>query len=104
MIVRRFTARASATNAQTYFSFFKDMLTPKLRTIPGHHRALVLSQKTDADVEITVLTFWESMDAISLFAGANLTKAVVEPEARALFSSFNDEVTLHVVEVDTLES
>jgi len=104
MIVRRFTARSSATNAQTYFSFFKDMLTPKLRTIPGHRGALVLSRKTEADVEITALTFWDSMEAIALFAGANLNKAVVEPEARKLFSSFDDEVTLHVVEVNTFES
>ncbi len=57
-----------------------------------------------ADVEITVLTFWDSMEAIVFFAGPSLTKAVVEPEAQALFSSFDDEVTLHVVEVDTFES
>ena len=104
MIVRRFTARASATNAQAYFSFFKDTLTPKLKMIPGNRGALVLSRKTDADMEITVLTFWDSMEAIGLFAGTSPTKAVVEPEARALFSSFDDEITLHVVEVDTLES
>lgn len=102
MIVRRFTARATAEKAKAYCSFFRDTLTPELRKIEGHRGALVLSRPTRrGDVKITVLTFWESMDAIAKFAGEKPTRAVVEPEARALLSDFDDEVTHHTVEVDT---
>ena len=102
MIVRRFNARASDANAREYYAFFRDKLTPELRNIPGHRGALVFGRATrKGGVKITVLTFWESMDAIAEFAGKNLTRAVVEPEARALLSDFDDEVTHHTVEVDT---
>jgi len=103
MIVRRFTARASAENAKAYYTFFHGTLAPQLRNIPGHRGALVLSRETRrGDVRITVLTFWESMDAITRFAGDKPARAVVEPEARALLDEFDGDVTHHAVEVNTL--
>jgi heme-degrading monooxygenase HmoA len=102
VIVRRFRARASAENAKAYYAFFHDTLTPELRKIEGHRGALIFSRPTKhGDVRITVLTFWESMDAITRFAGEKPTRSVLEPEARALLSDFDDEVTHHTVEVDT---
>jgi len=101
MIVRRFRAKATLGNAKAYAVFFRDVLTPQLRQIPGHRGALVLSEERRKNTRIIVLTFWDSMEAIEKFAGANVNRAVVEPEARALLSSFDDEVTHHTVEVDT---
>lgn len=46
----------------------------------------------DGGVEIVVVTRWESMGAISAFAGADVDLAVVEPEARAVLSRFDDRV------------
>ena len=103
MIVRRFRAKATIANAKAYAVFFRDVLTPQLREIPGHRGALVLSEVRRKNTRITVLTFWDSIDAIMRFAGDDPTQAVVEPEARALLSSFDPEVTHHTVEVDTLE-
>ncbi len=103
MIVRRFRAKATIANAKAYAVFFRDVLTPQLREIPGHCGALVLSEERRKNTRITVLTFWDSMDAIARFAGENVTQAIVEPEARSLLSSFDHEVTHHTVEVDTLE-
>jgi heme-degrading monooxygenase HmoA len=101
MIVRRFRAKATTANAKAYAVFFRDTLTPQLREIPGHRGALVLSEERRKNTRITVLTFWDSMDAIARFAGSDITKAVVEPDARTLLSSYDDTVTHHVVEVDT---
>jgi heme-degrading monooxygenase HmoA len=103
MIVRHFTAKASPENARKYYVFLRDMLTPKLKEIPGHLGALVLSNEGKDDVHITVLTFWESDEAIRQFAGDNPEKAVIEPEARGLLSSFDDRVTRLVVELNTLQ-
>jgi heme-degrading monooxygenase HmoA len=47
----------------------------------------------DDKVELVVLTLWESMDAIQKFAGTEPNRAVVEPEARAVLTSFDDSVT-----------
>jgi len=102
MIVRHFAAKATQRNAGKYFAFFRDTLTPQLKNIGGYRGALVLSNSERSEVQITVLTFWESDDAIRRFAGETPSMAVVEPEARAILSWFSDSVTRLVVEVDTL--
>jgi heme-degrading monooxygenase HmoA len=104
MLVRYFTATVARANAPKYYTYFRNTLTPELERIRGHRGALVLSNDDDGDpVEITVLTFWESIDDIRRFAGDTPNRAVVEPEARAILESFNKIVTRHVVEVDTLQ-
>jgi heme-degrading monooxygenase HmoA len=101
MIVRRFRAKATAKNAKAYAVFFRDTLTPQLKQIPGHRGAVVLSEERKKNTRITVLTFWESMDSIRRFAGANPTVAVIEPEIKPLLDSWDDTVTHLDVEVDT---
>jgi hypothetical protein len=41
-------------------------------------------------VEFLAVTLWESIDAIKGFAGENFEIAVLEPEARAVLSQFDD--------------
>jgi heme-degrading monooxygenase HmoA len=48
----------------------------------------------DDEVEFVVLTLWESMDAVRKFAGPKPEKAVVEPDARAALTDF-DELVAH---------
>jgi hypothetical protein len=43
-------------------------------------------------VEFIAITLWESIDAIRKFAGDSIDGAVVEPEARAVLSGFDDFV------------
>jgi heme-degrading monooxygenase HmoA len=102
MIARRFGAVTTPTNAPHYYAYFRDKLAPELSKIPGHRGALVLSRELTESIAITVVTFWESMEAIRAFAGDSPNRAVVEPEGRAWLSSFDDEVTHNAVEVDTI--
>jgi heme-degrading monooxygenase HmoA len=102
MIVRYFTAEAAPVRAPEYFAFLRNVVLPKLEAIPGHCGALVLSNERDRRINITVLTFWESDEAIRLFAGDDAAQSVVEPEARAILSAFSDRVTRMTVEVNTL--
>jgi hypothetical protein len=44
-------------------------------------------------VEIVVVTWWASLDAIRAFAGADVERAVVDPEVRPLLSAWDDRVT-----------
>jgi hypothetical protein len=102
MIIRHWKARATRDGARAYVHFFRGTLSPALDRIDGHRGALVTTCASGADVEITVLTFWESMDAIARFAGANLELAVVEPEAIAVLSSFDERVSHQEIAIDTL--
>jgi len=50
-------------------------------------------------VEILVLTFWRSLDAVRGFAGDDLGRAVVAEEAAALLTRFDREVRHYEVAV-----
>jgi len=91
-IVRSWRARATAENAPRYVAFF-DRLREQLAQLAGFRGALVMTRVEDEDlVEISVLTFWDSMDAVRQFASPDVECAVVEPEARELLLSFNNRV------------
>lgn len=87
--------------AEAYLRFFADTLVPELGKIEGHRGAQVLVRPVADQVEITVLTFWDSMQAVARFAGASPEQAVVEPEARAVLQDFDTEVRHLTLRVDT---
>jgi heme-degrading monooxygenase HmoA len=92
MIVRSWRGRAPASNANAYSEFFRRKVLPMLRGIKGFVGFSLLRQTRPSDVEFLVLTRWSSMDAIRQFAGNDISRAVVEPEAVALLSSFDPTV------------
>jgi heme-degrading monooxygenase HmoA len=92
MIVRSWRGRASRSNASSYVEFFKRTVLPILRGIEGFSGVSLLRQNRSRHVEFLVLTRWSSMDAIRQFAGNDLRKAVVEPQAAALLTSFDPTV------------
>lgn len=104
MIARSWSAQATAEGARAYVAFFEGTLVAELERIDGHRGALVLTREIDggARVEISVVTFWESMEAVARFAGAALDRAVVEDEARAVLVSFEECVSHRHVAVDTV--
>ena len=95
------TARATAAGAERYLKFFAGTLVPALQAIEGHSGAQVFSRPDAGEVEITVLTFWESMGAVRRFAGEAPDRAVVEPEARAVLLSYDEAVRHLELEIDT---
>jgi len=83
----------SPAGADAYQRHVTARVFPELRKIPGHKGAQVLRR----DREFLVITFWESMDAIRKFAGPDPERAVVEPEARAVLSEFDEHVSHYEV-------
>ena len=92
MIVRSWRARASRDKAPLYVEHARSRVFPEIAAIAGHKGALVLSRDADSGVEIVVLTFWASMQAITAFAGADPDRAVVEPEAEAVLLDYDRTV------------
>ena len=70
---------------------------PGLRALPGFLGASLLQRMDEGEVEVLVMTRWESMASIEAFAGRDPERAVVEPEARAVLARFEDFVTHHEV-------
>ena len=65
--------------------------------LEGHRGAYLLRRDTGDHAEFMAVTLWDSLQSIRAFAGDSLESAVVEPEARAVLSSFDDFVTHYEV-------
>jgi heme-degrading monooxygenase HmoA len=92
MVARVWSAQATAKGAQAYAAHFHNHLLPALRKLNGFVRAMLLERLQDEAVEILVLTFWQSLDSIRAFAGADLEKAVLADEAISLLTHFDKHV------------
>ena len=65
---------------------------PSLAALPGHRGAYLLTRETQDEVELLAVTLWDSVDSVKGFAGKDPELAVVEPEARAVLSQFDEFV------------
>jgi heme-degrading monooxygenase HmoA len=93
-IARRWTARATPVNTQRYLAIARDQVLPALRTLPGFRGGAVLTRPSPSgETDIEFITFWESLDAIRAFAGQDIARAVILPEAEALLSHADHAAT-----------
>jgi uncharacterized protein len=96
-VLRLWRGRATAAKAGDYIRHASNTVFPEVQSLPGHRGAYLLRRSADNGVEFTVLTLWDSMDAVRGFAGPDPEKAVVEPVARAALSEFDETVTHYEV-------
>ena len=75
-----------------YLAHFRESVLPGLHAVPGFLSANVLTQDSDGSVEILVLTYWESFDAIDAFASPDREAAVVADAAAALLGTYDRRV------------
>jgi heme-degrading monooxygenase HmoA len=92
MIIREWRGTAAQSNADAYPKHFRDKVLPELRLVPGFVGAQLSHRELDGKIEFLVLTKWESLDAIRAFAGADVDRAVVEPNAVAALVGFDTTV------------
>ncbi len=92
MITRIWRGETTAANADAYQNFVTRHVFTALGDLEGHRGAYLLRRPMDSHVEFLAVTLWDSLEAIRAFAGDTLEDAVVEPEARAVLSSFDNFV------------
>ena len=92
MIARTWRGTTSSASAEAYSRHFRTSVAPQLKDIAGHRGGYLLRREADGAVEFLAVTLWDSMDAIKRFAGTNPDVAVIEPEAKAALSAFDDFV------------
>lgn len=101
MIARAWSARATLAGATAYELHFRASVLPALARLAGHCGAQLLRCDDGDRVELRVVTYWESIEAIARFAGADPEAAVVEHDARAALISYDARVTHLQVVADT---
>jgi len=90
MIVRIWRGKTAKGKADAYFRHVTQTVFPELKALAGHRDAWLLRREVDGETEFLAVTFWESLDAVRAFAGDEVDTAIVEPEARAVLSDFDD--------------
>lgn len=102
MIVRTWHATAAPAGAQEYRRYFAGTLLPQLRDRAGFAGGYLLARELGGGeaVELTTHTFWNSLDAVRAFAGEEIARSVVEPEAQAVLLTFDPTATHRKVWLD----
>jgi len=89
VIARFWSAKAKPAQAPAYASHLKSHVIPTLRKLDGYSGAMLLERPSSGEVEITVVTYWRSLDSIRGFAGDDAETAVVANEAASLLTEFD---------------
>ena len=97
MILREWHATAEAARSNQYADHFRNAVRPQLSRTEGFLGATLASRQIGTQVEFVVTTRWQSTEAIRAFAGDDIERAVVEPPAAALLTTFDREVRHYMV-------
>lgn len=92
MIARFWSAQTTPAQAPTYVDHLRTHVLPTVRKVDGYAGAMLLERGASDAVEIIVITWWRSLDAIQGFAGADLEEAVVADDAVSLLTQFDRRV------------
>jgi heme-degrading monooxygenase HmoA len=99
MIARVWSAQTTVRQAPNYVEHVKTRVFPRAKAVDGFAGAMLLERAIPGAVEVIVITFWRSVDAIRGFAGDDLEGAVVADEAAALLTQFDRRVRHYEVAV-----
>lgn len=77
VIARIWKGRTLASKADEYEKYLNASGIAKLLAIPGNLGAQMLRRSDGDKAEFVVISFWESIDAVKRFAGADYQKAVI---------------------------
>ena len=80
MIARVWRGATRLTDAEAYLEYLDRTGHSEYRRVAGHRRTVTLRRLRADRAEFVVLSFWDSLDAIREFAGADIERAVFYPE------------------------
>ena len=100
MIARIWKARATPERVREYADYLKSTVVPELTAIHGYQGVSLLQRDQDGAVEVTVITWWESLEVIRAFAGEAIETAVVHDSAARMLIDFDRSVEHHQVTFD----
>ena len=100
MIARRWRGLARSEEADNYLRHLQNDTFPQLSQIAGFVSATILRRTIAQGVEFVIVTKWQSMAAISQFAGESEHLAVVPPAVQAMMIEY-DAMVAHYEIVDT---
>ena len=92
MIARMWHGITPTEKADDYLAFLRERALPDYRGTPGNLAAHILRRADGNMTHFTTLTFWESLQAIEAFAGADISQAKYYPEDTGYLLEFEPTV------------
>ena len=91
MISRIWHGWTTATNADAYEALLKSeiFLGIQNRRIAGYRGIQLFRRNLKDDVEFVTIMWFDTLDAVQVFAGEDYEAAVIPPKARELLSRFD---------------
>jgi len=102
MIARHWRGWTRIADADAYELLLRDKVLPALKRIEGYGGGYVLRSDGQDEAEFVVINFFDSLDAVKVFAGPDYTVAVFEPEARVLLAKVEPIARHYQVRVSEL--
>jgi ATP-dependent Clp protease ATP-binding subunit ClpA len=90
MISRQWKGVVKPGRIEEYLSHLRRTTFPALARLEGFLNAAILRREVEDGTEVQVITLWRSLAAIAAFAGDEVTRAVVPPEAAAKMVGYDD--------------
>jgi antibiotic biosynthesis monooxygenase (ABM) superfamily enzyme len=96
MVARLWRGWTSPENADAYEALLRTQIFPGIqqRQIAGYQGIDLLRRSVGDEIEFVTIMWFDSLQAVRAFAGADYEVAVVPPAARALLRRF-DEHSAH---------
>ena len=102
MISRVWHGWTTPANADAYEALLKSEIFTGIqdRQIVGYRGIQLLRRSLDAEVEFVTVMWFDSLEAVRVFAGEDYEVAVVPPKARTLLSRFDARSQHYQVKAD----
>lgn len=101
MIARHWRGWTKIQDANAYEALLTDKILPSLQKVEGYKGGYVFRKIGDEEAEFVVVNFFDSLEAVQRFAGADYRVPVFEPEARRLLSRIESFATHYEVRANT---
>jgi heme-degrading monooxygenase HmoA len=97
MTARIWHGKTSLANYEAYTEFLKKVAIPDYQKTIGFKGLSFLRQIKNEEGHFTLITYWENLEVIKNFAGADFEKAKYYPQDDEFLLEFEEKVAHHEV-------
>jgi heme-degrading monooxygenase HmoA len=80
MIAREWKARCPQAHRESFIKYLYQTGIKDASSTSGFKGAQIFTREVDGNFEVTLITYWESLDSIKAFAGDDINVARLYPE------------------------
>lgn len=88
MIARVWFGRTKAEDSDTYLAYLEESGVAALKETPGNRGVIVLRRHEGDEAEFGVVSFWEALDDVRVFAGEDIDVARYFPDDERFLLEF----------------